>query len=197
MTDSIDFLSPDEAERRMPALAMIGDAQIHRETRELTAAAPHYFWEVPASTSGYHHPACRRGRGLWIHTLMVVTVLDRLSESYVQQGLIDHRERDLAIAAGVLHDQRKNGDPASPSPKSVSDHDLRMSRVVREESDLDEQVADVIASHMGPWYDGPQPEEPIEQLVHNADMVASTESISPAVPGPLPDELAGRDLEVI
>lgn len=190
-------MDADEAVRRMPALKKIHDSVVFEETRRLTADAPFYFWQVPASTSGYHHPACQRGRGLWIHTLMVVTVVDRLADSYVEQGMIDEADVDLATSAAILHDQRKNGDPENPSNKSVGNHDLRMARVIREESDLDERVADAVAAHMGPWYDGPAPSAPLDHLVHNADMVASTATISPAVPGPLPEELSGRDLEVI
>jgi len=48
-----------------------------------------------------------------------------------------------------------------------------MARLVWE-SALDDRVVDAVAAHMGPWYDGPAPETPLEWLVHHADMVAST-----------------------
>jgi len=189
-------LSVDETYRRLPTLELIEDGRIRAIASRLSSEAPDYFWTVPASTSGYHHPACRQDHGLWIHTLMLSTVIDRLADSYVAQGKLEEGDVDLAHAAAILHDQRKNGDPQDPSETSVSDHDLRMADVVRD-SPLDERVADAIAAHMGSWYDGPAPSTPLEDLVHTADMVASTASITPAVHGPIPEELADVGLEVV
>ncbi|WP_312908477.1 HDIG domain-containing metalloprotein [Natronosalvus caseinilyticus] len=178
----------------MPTINLIDDGDVRHIVGELTADAPDYFWEVPASTSGFHHPACRNERGLWAHTLMLSTVIDRLADSYTGQGRLTEYDIDLAHAAAILHDQRKNGDPLNPSPKSTSDHDLQMAEVVLE-SDLDDAVADAIASHMGAWYDGPYPSNDLEDLVHTADMVASTASITPKVQGPIPEELEHCGLE--
>jgi hypothetical protein len=68
-----------------------------------------------------------------------------------------------------------------------------MARVIREESDLPEAVAEAVQSHMGPWYDGPEPSGGLGRIVHDADMVASTSTISPAVPAPVPEELSDVD----
>lgn len=187
-------LEPDEVYRRMPTLDLIDDGDVRHVTASLTARAPEYFWRVPASTSGYHHPACNGDRGLWAHTLMLSTVIDRLSDTYVGQGRLTEYDVDLAHAAAILHDQRKNGDPERPSKKSTSDHDLRMAAVVRE-SDLPDVVADAIATHMGAWYDGPVPETDLQDLVHTADMVSSTSTITPKVQGPIPEELSHCRLE--
>jgi len=183
----------EEARRRLPSLRLIEDRHIRDQTAQVAAKAPRYFWMVPASTSGYHHPLCRGERGLWIHSLMVSTVVERLLDSRVGLGLLEESDRDLARSAAILHDMRKNGPPGSASTSSVSDHDLRMARVIREESDLPEAVAEAVESHMGPWYDGPDPEPGLERIVHDADMVASTSTISPAVPAPVPEELADLD----
>ena len=185
------YLTTDEVERKLPAIRVIDDEQIRGETAALARRAPSYFWSAPASTSGYHNPLCRGERGLWIHTLMVERVVDRLSDSWVEQGRLSSSEVDMARSAALLHDMRKNGDPEDPSRTSVSDHDLRMARVVREESLLPPEVEDAVAAHMGPWYDGPEPDGPVERLVHTADMVASTSEITPGVLGPLPEELEG------
>ncbi len=189
-------LSIEETTRRLPTLELIEDDRTRAITTRLSSEAPEYFWSEPASTSGYHHPACQGRRGLWIHTLMLSTVIDRLADSYVAQGRLEESDVDLAHAAAILHDQRKNGDPDSPASSSVSDHDLRMADVVRD-SPLDERVADAIASHMGDWYDGPSPATDLEDLVHTADMIASTATITPAVHGPIPEELADVDLEAV
>ncbi|GGJ17591.1 hypothetical protein GCM10008995_29220 [Halobellus salinus] len=197
MSASSASLDLEEVTRRVPTLRLVDDADVREETARLTAEAPGYFWEVPASTSNYHHPLCRGERGLWVHTLMLSTVIERLGDSYVDLGRLEREDVDLAHAAAVLHDQRKNGDPTAPSETSVSDHDLRMGRVLREESDLPERVAEAVESHMGPWYDGPDPETPLEDLVHTADMIASTETVTAGVQGPLPEELDGLGLEEV
>ena len=164
--------------------------------RDVTATAPAYFWTVPASISGHHHPLCRGEHGLWAHTLMVATVVERLADSYVERGLIEHETVDLARAAALLHDQRKNGPPGNPQSSAVSDHELLMADVVRD-SPLGGRVADAIGSHMGPWYDGPEPETPLADLIHTADMVASTATITPKVYGPVPEELAAVGVEAV
>lgn len=97
----------------------------------LSRDAPEYFWHVPASSSEYHHPTCRGKRGLWARMLMLSAVFGRLVDSYVEWGRLEPDEVNLAHTAAILHDQRKNGDPAHPSEKSTSDHDLRMARVIR------------------------------------------------------------------
>lgn len=186
-----------EVYRRVPTLRLIDDEQVREETAQLTAQAPRYFWEVPASTSGYHHPACRGQHGLWVHTLMLSTVIDRLGDSVVGLGELEQREVDLAHAAAILHDQRKNGDPEQPADGSVADHELLMAQVIREQAELPAAVAEAVETHMGPWYDGPEPETPLQRLVHTADMVASTETITPGVRGPLPRELEEMDLQVV
>lgn len=190
-------LSVRETVRRLPTLRLIRDDVVRRETAWVAARAPRYFWSVPASTSSYHHPLCRLERGLWLHTLMLSTVVERLGASRLEMGELSGGDLDRAHAASVLHDMRKNGPPGDPAESSVSDHEERMARVVLEESVLDESVAVAVGSHMGPWYDGPEPETALARLVHDADMVASTETISPGVQGPVPEEFAGLGVEVV
>jgi hypothetical protein len=190
-------LTAREVVRRLPTLRLIQDEDVRRETARVAARAPSYFWSVPASTSKYHHPLCRRERGLWLHTLMLSTVVERLGASRVELGELSERDLDLAHSASLLHDMRKNGPPEDPAESSVSDHEERMARVVLEESVLDESVAVAVGSHMGPWYDGPEPVTALARLVHDADMVASTETITPGLQGPVPEEFAGVGVEVV
>lgn len=179
-----------EVLRRMPHIKKINDPEIQDEVIELTSESPEYFWKVPASTSGYHHRICRKTHGLWAHTLMGATALERLMDSRCEMGLISEDEKDLARAAVILHDQRKNGNPMAPSNSSTSDHDLRMSRVVKTESDLPYEVSAAIKTHMGAWYDGPEPKTELQRVVHDADMIASTNDITAKIYGSVPDELA-------
>ena len=179
-------ITAEEAKRRLPAISRIVDEDFREGVIELATQAPEYFWTVPASTSGYHHPICRKEHGLWAHTLMVYTAAERLVDSYEERFGVDP---DHARVAALVHDMRKNGPPEQPSNKSVSDHDLRMATVVRQHGAFPDEVVDAVAEHMGAWYDGPEPSSPLSELVHNADMLASTANATVAVPGPVPEEL--------
>lgn len=185
-------IGKEEVYRRLPALNLIDDEMLRHMTAQVSAQAPEYFWTVPASTSGFHHPICRQKHGLWAHTLMVVTAVERLADSWEARFDVNP---DHARAAAILHDQRKNGPPDDPAEGSVSDHDLRMAEVVRDVG-LPDPVSDAVAAHMGAWYDGPEPQSPLAELVHNADMMASTANATLAVPGPIPTELQQYDLQV-
>jgi 23S rRNA maturation-related 3'-5' exoribonuclease YhaM len=196
-----DPLSADEVVRRLPAIELLSDS-LQEPVIEISRRAPDYFWEVPATSSkdvDYHHPIARREHGLWAHTLMLFGPLWRLSQSEVALGNITERERDLAFAAAILHDQRKRGRHDDPESKAASDHDLRMAIVIRQ-ADFPgaDAVANAVASHMGPseWgYDDPEPETPLQHLVHRADMMASMPNADIHVPGPIPKELADLGLE--
>jgi putative nucleotidyltransferase with HDIG domain len=193
----IESLDRDEVERRLPTLQLISDPDLRSDTAYLSSGAPKYFWTKPATTSDtFHHPAAREQHGLWAHTLMLSTVIHRLSDSYVQRGKLTEREIDYAHAAAILHDQRKYGDPDRPEDTSTSHHDKHMADVVRQHG-LPEEIAHAVDAHNGPWYDGKVPEEPLEDLVHTADMVASEPAITPGVQGPLPEELQGIPLEEV
>lgn len=182
-------LSDDEVRRRLPPVQRISDDTLRRQVLDLSATAPDYFWTAPASVSGYHHPRCRGEHGLWAHTLMLVPVIDRLWDSYEQRGLVDGATQDDAIAAALLHDQHKEGPrDEGTSTGSLSNHDVMMAKVCRE-ANLPDHIVAAVASHMGPWYDGPEPEPGFQDLIHTADMVASTELITPHLPEPVPREL--------
>lgn len=189
-----------EVNRRLPAINLINDSDIAAEVTRLTAEAPAYFWRVPAASpqSDYHHPICREDHGLWAHTLMLMAPLCRYAESLLAQDRLSLEERDYALAAAILHDQRKRGPHGSTNGSAVKDHDLRMAHVIRKESDLPYAVAKAVASHMGPeeWgYEGPEPESDLQDLVHTADMLASTSNLDAHVPGPVPTELQELGLE--
>lgn len=187
---SQSHLSPTEVTRRLPAAGQITDKDLRDQTIAVSAEAPTYFCEVPASTSGYHPPLCRKRHSLWIHTLMVATAVERLVDSYTGRYDVD---ANRARAAALLHDQRKNSPPDAPSGTSVSDHDVQMATVF-EERDLPAPVVNAVETHMGPWYDGPEPKTPLAELVHNADMLASTGNATLAIPSPIPEELQKYDL---
>lgn len=167
----------EHAIKRFPPVTKITDGDVYDETLEaLIKHVPKYFFEAPAASSyDFHNPYACGERGLWIHTLMVSTAYERLVDSYVSQGLITELEADYGRSAVLLHDIRKYGDQYH-GQTALKNHDLLAAELVREKTVLPDQVADAIASHMGPWYEGPEPETPLQQLVHQADMAASTKN---------------------
>lgn len=184
-------VSIKDAKRRLPHLDLIENDDVRSDTAILTTKAPSYFWTTPASTSGYHPEVARGNRGLWAHTLMVAQAVEELLWTYEERGFVIHDEADYARAAALLHDQRKYGPGAEPADSSLSNHDLLMAKVIRGHSELPGRVADAVAAHMGPGYDGPEPEPgTVCELVHMADMVASRPQWTPEIHGPVPEELA-------
>lgn len=162
---------------KIPHLELIEQDNIRNETEMLLENyVPDYFWEAPAATSYRHHnPYCCDDKGLWIHTLMVCTAFESLKDTYVHSGRLNEIEVDAGRAACILHDTRKFGDNWDGSGAD-RDHDLQAARLVKSESSLPIQVSSAIASHMGPWYQGPTPESDLEMLVHQADMAASSKN---------------------
>ena len=192
MTLSDPPLTDAEVERRLPTLALIADDELRADTRSLSRFAPAYFWTRAGSTAGYHNA---HEHGLWAHTLKLSTVIERLADSYVERGLIRESDIDRAHAAAILHDQRKAG-PAGGDDQTESDHGLQMATGVRQHVG-DEVVARCVASHMGPWYDGPEPTSHVAELVHIADMMASDDNAILAIQEPLPDELRDMGFEAV
>jgi hypothetical protein len=170
-----------EARRRMPAVSLIERVDLREKVVAEITQFPEYFWEAPAtSSSSYHNRFGRDEHGLWIHVLMGATALERTVDSYVEQGQLSGEEADYARAAILLHDGRKYGGSWRPGDPADKDHDLQMWRALRS-AGFPEPVADAVASHMGPWYKGPEPSTPLQQAVHQADMLASARHVTPAV----------------
>ena len=159
---------------KLPEVELINDKTIRNETRKLVGEYPDYFWEVPAATTYRHHnPYCCDKYGLWIHTKMVCTAYLRMVPSLVHQDKITEYEADCGLAACILHDSWKNGD-GDGNNGAVQNHDIIAAKFIEQNSGLPSMVSDCVASHMGPWYAGPEPKTTLEQLVHMADMSASS-----------------------
>lgn len=176
---TIDGRFRDEALlERLPEIELIEDDDLRDETKDAMARIiPKYFWKVPATSSGFYHNTYAKGeRGLWIHVKMVFTAYERLVRSYVEQDLITEFEADCGRAAILLHDVLKYGHSYSEGDSTKTNHDRLASQWLVKHTDLPSAVTSAVASHNGPWYDGPSPSSDLEQLVHVADMVASTKN---------------------
>lgn len=183
--EDIDFVFD-----RFPEIALIEQDDLMFEAVRVLSCAPDYFWECPATTSDYYHnPHTRSKHGLWVHTKMVVTVFQRLSESWLQMELISENEKDYGLVACLLHDLLKNGFSESyeRGDPSRSDHDEIMGIVIDNYTNLPPEVSIAIKQHMGPWYDGDKPSNYLSLLVHTCDMIASSKNITPGIYEPHED----------
>lgn len=89
-------------------LAKIKDSEIRRFTTEVLEAAPEGFWTIPCSGSGRFHPPEDQGEnGLVRHLIKCVFVAEDLCLYF---GL-SQEDKDIVLAAVLLHDVKKNGDP--------------------------------------------------------------------------------------
>lgn len=176
-----DLLPLSEVIRRFPEVGLIEDMELRIEVIRTLRHAPAYFWDVPASASKkYHNPFCRGEHGLWMHTKMAVTALERVSVSWVQLGLLSEFDRDCARAALLLHDMFKQGYPddweSTPANKrtTVKNHDELMADWCGEHTNLPSVVIGAISSHNGPWYGGTEPS--MDRLLNIVATVRQTDT---------------------
>lgn len=89
-------------------LSYIENDKLRMIVREyLESDVKEYFWKIPASTTGKHHPDIDLGEGgLVRHTKMCVRVCVELLELRMWKEV----ESDCAIAAMIVHDTQKLGD---------------------------------------------------------------------------------------
>lgn len=175
----------------LPEINFIMDQGIRFCVRAMLYAAGPEFWEIPSCFSGkYHPPDEHQPGGNVLHTKRVVHIIERLCASQDR----DQLERDVAIAAGLLHDlckgvQWQDGtfhyDPMHPYTvdrffdvlRSNEDPDEVMSRSTTlqiEETYLFE-ILHAVHCHLGPWSPIPEtyPNTALDWVVHFADHIAT------------------------
>lgn len=166
-------------------LEKISDEKIRKSTEIILNMLPDYFYEVPASSSGRWHPDFSLGEGGLVRH---VKVAFRIGEELFRDSVFcpfDQHKKDLIRMAILLHDGFKSG--IVNSGHTAFHHPILMydfildnkEKLLMKENDA-EDVARMIASHMGPWNkdkDGyemlPLPRENDEIFVHLCDYIAS------------------------
>ena len=164
----------------------IQDNAIRNSTKAMVEAIPDYFFEEAASSTGKYHPSYSLGKGgLLRHTKAAVRIAKELLDDKVIGDKYTQHEKDLMIAALIMHDSFKRGIVAEKYTRA--DHPLIAANYIyehKEEFSLKEEDAlflqKVIASHMGPSnkdYQGgeilPIPKTKWESFVHLCDYLAS------------------------
>lgn len=161
--------------------------------RALLNCCPEYFWHMPASGSGKHHPRGTQGLGgLVRHVKYCCWWADQIAVGWGSRSGECHVDMDVVKTALLLHDIHKFEKPgdvsiASPEGKPVEAHGLWAADVIKaffvdddiaEYVDLD-SVCDCIAYHMGRWTATPFRKQAIEidnnevAIVQYIDYVAS------------------------
>jgi hypothetical protein len=150
---------------------------------ECLKKAPDYFFTIPASASGKHHPtwACTEG-GLIRHTKTAIALFLESAEAFK----LEIEDVVEGVAALILHDSIKYG-LTGPGEKEENHFNLNAHAIapryyykdiIKEYSDWKSEIGRVfnlIESHMGVWSASPtlEPVGNLAMAVHLADYNAS------------------------
>jgi len=147
---------------------------------------PDYFFEIPASSTGKHHPAFSLGPGgLVRHTKVAVRIAYELLENESIGSSFTDDEKDLIIIALLIHDGMKMG--KEKTTYTLFDHPLFISNMLEETRKeltfTDDELKLLISmteSHMGQWNTSeysdevlPKPNNKYERFVHMCDYLSS------------------------
>lgn len=151
---------------------------------------PDYFFEVPASSTGKYHPRYAIGDGgLVRHTKAAVAIAYDLLK--LESCKFTAIEKDLVIAALILHDGCKSG--KEKQAYTIATHPIEITNYIKEFPEIVELLGEnaeilyaMIESHMGEWNEDyktkkailPKPETDLQIFVHIADYLASRKYLS-------------------
>lgn len=150
--------------------------------------APNYFWSIPASRSGHHHPEFALGEGgLLRHVIVALYLVDELAATF---GLT-MEEKDMAKAAIAIHDTLKYGiEYQENGPKEWFDMHPYMPRSYYADNiniltmEQWHYIMNAVECHMGNIKKGAwssvkkaKPESDLEMVVHLADYIASRRAL--------------------
>jgi 23S rRNA maturation-related 3'-5' exoribonuclease YhaM len=156
-------------------IKQIKDKTIRCKVLDAVEDLPEYFWKVPASSTGKYHPKFSLGEGgLVRHTSFAV----ELAIELFNITKFTDFEKDIIIAALILHDGRKHG--LEESEHTKKDHaDIQADYLVKFWEEYFEGRNEIIACircHMGIW-GNIKPETVLERFVHHCDYIASRKMI--------------------
>lgn len=116
---------------------------------------PDYFWEIPASNGKYHPPDERKQGGLVLHVRRLIKLTDHMVRFYE----LNFWERDVLIAASILHDSFARGVPPNISNGSDELHPIYVAQQFPYNGDaaryldkkLYDEIMECVISHSGPF----------------------------------------------
>lgn len=162
---------------------------------------PDYIFEMPSSTSGKYHNATQcQPHGQIYHIVMFAEILNyRLALKCNQEKFKSATQRDAMRCVPIFHDAIKCG--WNGSTFTVHDHPMLAGTWVRDtnvEHDISDKIKDVIARmcerHSGEWTTSkksqvvlPEPENAMEVMIHECDILSSRNNIDMQPPEYLKD----------
>jgi uncharacterized protein YcaQ len=170
----------------LPEINLIYDEDIRDAViRTFIDGCPDYFWERPSSSSGKYHSLDEIGKyGNWLHTKRVFAEYSNIAESWVELARITPEQKEQGKAAALVHDMMKYGWPSEQNDHTVNNHDMIAADVARNIGEMSDAVVRLVATHMGPWGEGPNPMTDAELLFHTADKSAARRHNDIGVYGP-------------
>jgi hypothetical protein len=162
----------------------LNNSNIQDFLREAVRDFPDYFWISPSSIEKYHYPDERKKGGLVLH----VRRLCRVVEAFVVMQELNMWERDVLLAAAILHDSFSRGIP--PATKGYSDpfHPLYpperfpyngyADRFIKDKKIYDE-IMECVVSHSGRYSVHPllHSKKKLATFFHMSDYIASRDFI--------------------
>jgi hypothetical protein len=154
---------------------------------------PHYFWFVPASSSGKYHPKSSLGMGgLVRHVKSVFWIAEELLAHPLYAPFTEDEKDEIRVAI-LLHDACKQGVEDDGS-HTVTEHPLLVREALRPEPEHPfevepvwlawSRICDLIETHMGIWTrdkEGKEvldvPKTKAQLFVHQCDFLASRKII--------------------
>lgn len=181
-----DFLAP-----LLDEINLIKNDEVRSFVRSVLLKAS-IFWGIPSSFSGkYHPPDEHDSGGNVLHTKRVVRVAMTIADSYS----VTEEERDMVIAACLLHDTTKGVESKEEDMFHYDPmHPYTVQRLVENAIKHDKEfgtdgastslflseeavhtILRLVRCHLGPWSPVPEtmPITYMDYIVHLADNVAS------------------------
>jgi len=164
-------------------LNLISFPEVRKFTEKCVCNLPDYFFDVAASSTGKYHPKFSLGEGgLVRHTQIACRIANDLFNMEMFNKLFP--EKCYAIAALILHDGVKHGNPKQAY--TVHEHPNLASDLIMATAETDEEkkialkICPLVESHMGQWNKNKRsrvalakPSTPLEKFVHLCDYIAS------------------------
>ena len=184
-----------------PLLDKFETEQMRLYCMDMIKQIPDYIFDMPSSTSGkYHNKTQCEPHGQIYHIIMFAEILNyRLALKCNQEKFKSATQRDAMRCVPIFHDAVKCG--WEGSTYTVHEHPMLAGTWVREaivEHDIDEKAKEAIARmcerHSGEWTSSkkskvilPEPENAMEVMIHECDILSSRNNIDMQPPEYLND----------
>lgn len=184
-----------------PLLDKFETEQMRLYCTDMIKQIPDYIFDMPSSTSGkYHNKTQCLPHGQIYHIIMFAEILNyRLVLKCNQEKFKSAFQRDAMRCVPIFHDAIKCG--WEGSTYTVHEHPMLAGAWVREavvEHDIDEKAKEAIARmcerHSGEWTTSkkskvvlPEPENAMEIMIHECDLLSSRNNIDMSIPEYLND----------